>query len=363
MKRIDRYIMRTWTRWFALSTVVLVVMYLSGDAAFLLWDLLQRGLPAVSILLHFILKIPTIFYQMSPVAALLATLLTLTGLKRHGEMAAILGSGMSGMRLARSVLVCALLVSAFSYYVNETLAPPANRLSRDIIRGDGLSSRRVVGTDRVWLLEGRRVIFISSVEEEGRLLTQPTVLEFTGGKFDSLDRRIDAVSARWTDGAWMAEGAVARRFVNGSVTSAEATPSMTLPISIKPEEFFHIRRTPEEMNRSDLLRYIENLRKAGLPYARYAVRVYRNTAAALLPLVFTLLGVPISFLVPLRGGAAAGIGISIVLAVVFWSTFSFFQSLGYSGVLPPAAAAWTANVLFMAAGLVAIAGVRRVRLT
>jgi lipopolysaccharide export LptBFGC system permease protein LptF len=62
----------------------------------------------------------------------------------------------------------------------------------------------------------------------------------------------------------------------------------------------------------------------------------------------TLLAVPFAVTTG-RRGALYGIGIGIVLAMVYWIALSLFGALGAGGVLDPLLAAWAPNILFGAA--------------
>jgi lipopolysaccharide export system permease protein len=361
MNRIGQYITKKWLLLFLPSLAILMAAYLSGDLAFGLVKLSDQGISTSGVLLHFGLKLPTIFYQMAPIAALMATLLTITGMKRSGELGTMFASGISALRTSLPILLAAACVSIFSYYIDENVAPSANRMSQDIVRGAS-GSRYVVGTGRIWLLEGKRIVHIRNVENKGQLLMEPTILMIDETRPDALASRIDAVQAYWEDGAWTAVDSVTRHFDGEVLVSTETAPGRPIPIDISPDEFYRVRRKPEEMGRRELMRYVDNLRAAGLPYHWYEVRIFRNSAVAALPLLFSLLAIPVGFMVPVRGGVPVGIGLSVAVTIVFWALFSFTLSLGYSGILAAPVSAWTMNILFLAAGTLTLLLYRRPRL-
>ncbi len=363
MNRLDRYITRRWFFSFIPVLIVLVAVYIAGDAAFSMLDLVKRGFSSSTIAIHFALKTPTMFYQMTPIAALMATLLTLTGMKRSGEMTAIFVSGWGIVRFSAPFLAVATAVSLFAYHVNESVAPGANRTSRDLVRTGTGSGGSVVGTELIWLLEGNRIIHIRSAQEEGTVLVEPTILQFKGKGLRDLELRIDALQARWKEGTWVADEAYWRTFTDNMVSETRVLTGSPLPIKIRPEEFNRVRRKPEEMNRGELTRYVANLRKAGLPSDWHHVRIYRKSSAAALSLIFTVIALPVGFLVPIRGGMPLGVGLGIFLSIVFWSAFSFCLSLGYSGLLSAPIAAWAAQAIFLSLGLIALAIIGKPRLT
>ena len=66
---------------------------------------------------------------------------------------------------------------------------------------------------------------------------------------------------------------------------------------------------------------------------------------------------PFSFIVAQRG-ALYGIGIAIVIAIVYWAVLGIFEALGNNGLLAPWLAAWAPNLMFGASGLYLILTLR-----
>jgi len=359
---LDRYIGKKWVLYFFPSAVVLVTVFLASDMAFTFWDYSRRGLSPGLVALHYILKTPYLMYQSAPVSSLIATVLTLTGMKRNGEMTAMFTSGTSGIRLSMPILTAVFFVSLLSFYLTENLVPGANRISRDLVRKDSGAEASVVGTDRIWLRDGNRVIHIRSVEEDGTMLTEPTILQFADSHLRDLELRMDADSVRWEDGTWRAGKVYLRRFSDGILLDTVVMENGRVPIRTRPDEFKRVRRKPEEMGSSQLRKYINNLKLAGLPYARYEVNVYQKASAAAICLIFTILSIPVAFIVPIRSGVPMGIGLSIALGAAFWSLYSFSLSLGFAGIIPAPVAAWAGQAVFFLLGLVSLLLIKHPRL-
>ena len=90
----------------------------------------------------------------------------------------------------------------------------------------------------------------------------------------------------------------------------------------------------------------------------YMVALQRKVAFPFVTVIMTLLAVPFAVTTG-RRGALYGIGIGIVLAMVYWITLSLFGALGAGGVLDPLLAAWAPNILFGAAAAFMNLTVRR----
>ena len=90
------------------------------------------------------------------------------------------------------------------------------------------------------------------------------------------------------------------------------------------------------------------------------VELQRKIAFPMVTIVMTLLAIPFAVTTG-RRGAMYGIGIGIVLAIVYWTMLSVFAAIGAGGLLPPMLAAWAPNILFGRGGGVYDLTVRTVR--
>jgi len=112
----------------------------------------------------------------------------------------------------------------------------------------------------------------------------------------------------------------------------------------------------QEQPSTDTLRYdelrvhIAALKSKGLDVTRLEVQLERKVAFPMVALVMTLIGVPFAFAVGSRG-ALYGIGLSILIAILYWGTLGIFEALGNNAWLHPMLAAWAPNLLFAVAGL------------
>jgi lipopolysaccharide export system permease protein len=130
--------------------------------------------------------------------------------------------------------------------------------------------------------------------------------------------------------------------------SMEKFPQMIMPIREKPSDFGEIQLSPNEMGFFDLRRYARKLAAEGGEATPYLTDMHAKIAFALVPLILTLTGILFSVRSERSGGIARSIGLGIAIGFSYWIVHAFSVSFGRSGILPPLAAAWVANVLFMA---------------
>jgi lipopolysaccharide export LptBFGC system permease protein LptF len=92
------------------------------------------------------------------------------------------------------------------------------------------------------------------------------------------------------------------------------------------------------------------LQQSGYNVSQLRMAYWDKSARAAVPLVMVLIGLPFAFRVG-RRGSLYGIGVALLLVLVYWAAFAVFGALGQQALLPPQVAAWAPNVLFSLVGL------------
>jgi len=118
----------------------------------------------------------------------------------------------------------------------------------------------------------------------------------------------------------------------------------------KPDYFLQEVLQDQQMNFQQLAAYIHDLQRSGIDTITLQVRFYRKFSVPLFALVMALIAVPFAFLAGNRG-AMAGVGVSLAIAIAYWSLGKLFEQIGDVNLLPASLAAWSPNVLFAVAGL------------
>ncbi len=96
---------------------------------------------------------------------------------------------------------------------------------------------------------------------------------------------------------------------------------------------------------SELKRYIDRNKAAGLETLNYEVEYHAKFAFAFAAFVMSFLGIPFSATKQRAGGAAFNVGITIFLAFVYYAGYSSGITLGRHGAMPPIVAVWLPNIL------------------
>jgi lipopolysaccharide export LptBFGC system permease protein LptF len=121
------------------------------------------------------------------------------------------------------------------------------------------------------------------------------------------------------------------------------------PLSIEPPDYFETEETDTDvMTVVQLRKAIGEARAGGFNFVPQEVELHRKLAFPFVTLLMTLLAVPFGVTTG-RRGALYGIGLGIIIALSYWLMMSVFVAVGKTGMLPPALAAWTPNVIVLGA--------------
>ena len=129
-------------------------------------------------------------------------------------------------------------------------------------------------------------------------------------------------------------------------------------MALEPPKYFESTvPLPDQMTFGELRTYISQLRASGASATPYLVELQRKLAFPMVTVVMTLIAVPFAITTG-RRGALYGIGIGIVLAIVYFIVMTLFVAMGEGGLLAPFLAAWAPNLMFSAAAAYMILTVR-----
>lgn len=357
---LDRYVIRLFSMVFflvALSGLSLVVIF---DLVETIDEILKNKVPTGIVLNYYKYLSLQLFYEISPIIVLVTTLMTFSLLARTNEVTACKALGLSLYRLALPALVAALLITVFNGYLETSVLPASNEKVaqlKDRIRGRE-AARTYRRADRQWLFgQGRYIYNYIHFDERRQSLQRLQVFDFD--ERHRLSRRLSTEEARYIgDQAWIFNQGWARSFNEVDVTSYtpfEEPKVVRYPET--PDYFASEIRLPEQMQYGELKDYIRELKESGQNVPELEVQLYNKIAFPVVSLVMALVALPFAFRIG-KQGALYGIGLSVVLGMVFFAVYIFFTTLGEAGALPPAAAVWSPGAVFAILSVYLFLGVK-----
>ncbi|OGQ59594.1 MAG: LPS export ABC transporter permease LptG [Deltaproteobacteria bacterium RIFCSPLOWO2_02_FULL_53_8] len=348
MKTLERYILTEFAKLLVMAVAAFCVLFLMIDVFESMDSLMRHNVPVIPSLLFFAYKIPFILGQTSPVAALLATLLTLGGLSRHGEITALKSGGVRLLRALVPLLVAGIALSAAVIIMNETVVPAAQR-NVDLFKRQWFGMQgQGFGSAGMWMRTDRGILNVRQMDMKSNVLSGVTL--YIVEKPFNVTARINAREAAWTGGAWKAPSAEVWRFSPSGAAEMKVEKDWPLPDVAPPEGLVTAESAYKNMGIFELNNYIKTLVAEGYNAARFKIDLYGKITFPLVNFIMILVGIPFALKTGRHGGIAVGIGISIIVAFSFWVVFAVMRSVGVSGAIPPLVAAVFPDVLFFAAG-------------
>jgi len=359
MKVLNKYITKEFIKLQILCQIIFISLFLVIDIVQTLDNFWEKGVTAPGVILsYFLYKIPYIMSLMIPFATLISVIVLFCLMKKNREITAIKACGIDVLNLSQTVIAISLFISLFTFVFKESVVPYTISKSNQIynINVEKQDPTRLHKGQEVWYKSTDAIYWIRHFDRVKNVMEGP-VFHFFDKNFQ-LIKRIEAKKAIWQDGKWkMEDGIIQEIRADGDYKSAKFD-NLIPDIPETPDKFRERLIEPEEINYSQLKEYSETVKNEGYNNTEYLVELSAKIAFPFISLVLTLLGIPIALELKTGGiplAVAAGMGLSFLYYVVF----SISSSLGHSGVFPPFLAAWTANILFIFAGIYLMMTVER----
>jgi LPS export ABC transporter permease LptG/LPS export ABC transporter permease LptF len=296
---------------------------------------------------------PAMLYQVTPLAVLLAVLVTLGLMQKSNELTAMKATGISIYRAIVPVLVIAAVMAGGLFALEELYLPAANK-RQETLRNNikGRPPQTYLRPDRKWIFGQNNNIYYYEFHDSDRdVFGSISVFEFDPKTYQ-ITRRIYATRAQW-DGflqQWSFTKGWQRSFRGAAIEDFRRFDVATFSeLNEQPSYFKKEVRQSSEMNYDELGAYINDLQQSGFDVMRLRVQLHKKLAYPLITIVMAVLAVPFA-LSSGRSGALTGVAIALLIAVGYWVLSGLFEAMGNVGQLPPALAAWSPDVIFALAG-------------
>ena len=348
---IDRYLVKQFLVLVGLGLLV-------GGVLFVVVDLLQtldrflRVKPALGLILqHFAYNMPGEVYKGLPLIVLISTVFLFLSLTRQRELDALKAAGMSLYRVSLPIFLAAFVISVLAVLFQEVALPELSTRAEEVdrVKIRGMLPRHLQRQNQIWYRTSDtrflRMALLDPVEKsvEGLL-----VLDIDQ-RWRLLDR-LDARKARWTPDGWQLSEGVIRRIDDANHVRSDAFAARLVVMPEHVDDFTAVQKPVDTLSYLEMRAFVAKLRESGHEVGKYLVQLYSRLSFPLVHVIMVLVGIPFALASPRSGGRAMGIAVAIVIAVGYWMLHSVALAFARADLLPPALAAWTANVVFAGLG-------------
>lgn len=346
MNILNRYLLGEFFRSFATALSGISIVYLCVDFLQKADDFIRFKATLSQVARYFLFNLPSIITPSIPIAALIATLLSLGALSRHNEIIAMRSSGISLGRIVLPVLAGGLLISAIGF-INNELIMPAYVAKANYIRNVEIEKKQqlvLFRRNKLWLRgPDNSIANIAFVSPDRNVMFGLNIFKLN--KDFTVRERIQADRLLWENDAWRLQKSMVY-LQTGDTVIARPADGEVYNIVETPADLGMIVKRSEEMSFAELWDYVRRIKTSGYNAMREEMSLYAKISFPFSSLLMVMIATPLSLQRVRSGGAGKGIAIAVFISFAYWGLLSIGTALGRSGALPPLTASWLPNALF-----------------
>ena len=355
---IDRYIIRSIVGPFLISLLVFTFILIIPFLVDLAEKLIAKGVAGRTIVELMVTLLPQALAVTIPMALLVAVLVGLGRFSSDREWVAVQACGVSIFRVARPVILLALVGWAATSWVIIEAVPDANQTSREITlriisqRTDSEIRPRVFFTDFP-----NRLLYVRDVPKDGSgwrdvfladttVPANPVVYVASRGRL-SIERQPPSVVLYLEDGARHTSKA-------GKPGEDDVFRFEKLSLDLDPDSVFRpggLQKGEPEMTIAELRQRIDELQAQGNSTHPAVMAIQRKFSIPVACLVFALMGVALG-LTTRRDGKLAGFVLGIAVIFVYYLLLTTAQSAVKGQLMTAWLAPWVPDIVLGAIGVV-----------
>jgi LPS export ABC transporter permease LptG len=338
----------------AFNFLVIVSVLVSIFIIFTLFELLRfiaLNRTGTSIIVRYLLfLLPFACIAVTPVAALLSSLITFALMVRRNESVAWWSSGQSVFRFIIPCVFFAILLGVGLWLVQDKVMPEANRRQntlRGMIKTGGAQTEAQTGRRWVSSADSRQIYAYNPSSVNGQY-SDIIVFNFDAESMHIENMYIAPRAFFDADSKLEMDQVEIVDFAGQRVTYTHV-PN----VSLVSGDFYAFNiglNRPMELDFYALSAYIKVLKARGANVQPLLITLERRLVEPILPLVMILVGSPLAFVFGKRGTIVA-LCVAIGVGLLFLGTMNVSQQVGSSGLISPYIAAWSPPILFSAAGI------------
>jgi lipopolysaccharide export system permease protein len=339
--RLGLYLSRVLALRILAAAAVLVALGLSLDLIRSADALIVEG--GAGALAHYaLLRAPAMAAQVLPLSVLVGGVTGFLGLGGRAELTVMRAAGQSVFRILARLLPLAAVLGLGHHLLIDRGIPWSERALGEAY-GEIAEVRTPEEGARVAGRIGGAVVIGRLASRDGATLAPLTVYALDDA--GQVTGRIDAAGARFRGDHWQLSGVHRVGETPGSETLERIWATALAPATVLAMAGSEAAATSGEAAAA-----LEGLAVATRSTGYYLTRIAKSHVAFVVPAIMLLLAAFASFKGP-RGAAGLGMAVTgTVLGLGFVMLDGIFGSLGQTGILGPAVAAWTPAALFAIAG-------------
>lgn len=298
-------------------------------------------------LLYVVYRMPLSIYQFSPMLILLGSIIGLSILTSHRELAVMRASGFSLRRIINTVFMAAFVMTMLISVAGEFTGPALGHRAELNKENAQNAGQAVATTSGVWMHVETNFIHVD------RIVGENLLEGVTRYQFDNNHRLLAAYFAKnMTDNGtgWVMHEAVKTTF-NNNRTHSERFAELPLELTFNKHLLNAGMQEPAEMSLGRLRKFANYLEENGLQSSQYRFEFWARIFTPLASLVMIFLAVPFVLSVFRQSALGWRLVMGVITGFAFFIMDSFLGELCIVYQVPPILAAGLPIIIFAIVGI------------
>jgi lipopolysaccharide export system permease protein len=352
MRIFFRYLFTRLLQTFLICLTACTIIWIMADLYGNMDDFLDHKVNFLLILRFYSLQIPKMLVQVLPAAMLFSTLFTLLSLNRRCELVALQSGGMAPLWMfSPFFLFAAIWVAILFYDMSGPAAQAEVTRDRLLKQVKGQAAGRNQLENLMYVDRANRLVwFFDKLDSGSGKGEGMSILQRDANGQDIWE--YDANHGQWTGSFWRLTGVKRTDYSpDGSVLTQKTMAEVDLPdITTPPKQLSLIVSQPDQLTVAQLSSYIHSSTQSADYLAQYRTEWWYRILYPFSILVLILFAL-IQGARTDRRSAIAGVGVAIVVLLIFTMGMNVFMAIGRGNRMPPFLAVSATMIIFGAIGL------------
>ncbi len=322
---LDRYIAKTVISGCLIASFVMLSIFAFIDFVTQLNSVGTGNYGVLQAVVFVLLQLPQRLYDLSPSILLLGGILSLGAMAANSELTVMRASGVSTVRITRSVLQTGFIIAIMVALLGEYIVPPSTRTAKTY-RAQAMEKKLIVGgSSDIWARDGNRYINVKKILP-GYQLRGIHLYELDDNR--QLSTMVYAERAHYQNDEW-----VLKNIKRSEISSTGITRSFEKQLKLKRlillELFTVLELRPRDMSATELLTYSQYLQENKLDDDEFRLAFWIKIFTPLTCLAMLMIAMPIVFATtPRSGGVGQRLMLAVFIGVVYFVVNRSINHLG-----------------------------------
>jgi lipopolysaccharide export system permease protein len=351
MKILDKYIIKNFLFTFIFILFILTAISVVVDFTEKLEDFIDKKAPLQKIIFDYYFNfIPYINGILAPLFIFIAVIFFTSRLSNRSEVISILANGVSFRRFLMPYVACGLCLSILLWYANNYFIPNRNKTRVAFEEQYILNRFENKNRNIHFQISANEYVYVESFNSFDSIGYKFGYEKYNG---KNLIYRLRADRIEWNTKTknWKAIHCFVRN-INNMHESIQEVSTLDINGIFTVADFTRGRLYKETMTTPEMWRFIQTEKQRGTGKLEvYELEAYTRSALAFSIIIFTLIGVAVSYR-KVRGGMGLNLVIGFIISGLYVVMQQFAKTFTTNANLPAFWGVWIPNIFFM---IVAIA--------